>query len=63
MRYELALAQFEEEKYVAAATTLRRAGIEDPYIAEQLTGTPYPEPMPLWRQREPTRSTANQLTN
>ena len=48
MRYELALAQFEEEKYVAAATTLRRAGIENPYIAEQLTGTPFPEPMPLW---------------
>ncbi len=48
MRYELGLAQFEDEKYVDAATTLRHAGIENPYIAEHLTGTLSPEPMPLW---------------
>ena len=48
MRYELGLAQFEDEKYVDAATTLRHAGIENPYIAEHLTGTLFPEPMPLW---------------
>ena len=48
MRYELGLAQFEDEKYVDAATTLRHAGIENSYIAEHLTGTLFPEPMPLW---------------
>ncbi len=48
MRYELGLAQFEDEKYVDAATTLRHAGIENPYIAEHLTGNLFPEPMPLW---------------
>ena len=48
MRYELGLAQFESKKYIKAATTLRLAGIENPYIAEHLTGTPFPGPMPLW---------------
>ena len=56
MRYELALAQFEEEKYLAAATTLRRAGIENPYIAEQLTGTPYqPETDASMARKQPER--------
>ena len=48
MRYELGLAHFEDKKYVDAATTLRHAGIENPYIAEHLTGALFPEPMPLW---------------
>ena len=55
MRYELGLAQFEDEKYVGAATTLRHAGIENPYIAEHLTGTLFPEPMPLMARKQPPR--------
>lgn len=48
MRYETRAGAVEDEKYVDAATTLRHAGIENPYIAEHLTGTLFPEPMPLW---------------
>ena len=47
MRHELALLQFEEGDFVSAVTTLRRALVENPYIAETLL-TGYPaRPMPV----------------
>jgi tetratricopeptide (TPR) repeat protein len=47
-RYEAALVEIMSGKMVEAATILRRAFIENPYIAEILTGTPSPLPMAIW---------------
>jgi tetratricopeptide (TPR) repeat protein len=47
-RYEAALVEIMSGKMVEAATILRRAFIENPYIAEILTGTRSPLPMAIW---------------
>ena len=47
MRYELGLLQFERTRYVEAVTTLRRAMIENPYIADTLLTGETALPMPL----------------
>jgi tetratricopeptide (TPR) repeat protein len=47
-RYEAALVELMSGRMVEAATILRRAFIENPYIAEILTGTPTPLPMAIW---------------
>ena len=47
MRHELALLQFERMTYVEAVTTLRRAMIENPYIADTLLTGRTALPMPL----------------
>lgn len=47
-RYEAALLEIMSGGMVGAATILRRAFVENPYIAEILTGTPRPMPMAIW---------------
>lgn len=47
-RYEAALIEIISGRMVQAATILRRAFVENPYIAEILTGTPRPMPMAIW---------------
>lgn len=47
-RYELALLSFRERDYVAAATSLRRGFIDNPYIPEALLGGGIPMPMAIW---------------
>ena len=47
MRHELGLLQFERTTYVEAVTTLRRAMIENPYIADTLLTGRTALPMPL----------------
>ncbi len=48
MRHELGLAQIEGGAWIEAATTLRRGGIENPYITPMLCGMKAPAPMALW---------------
>lgn len=47
-RYEAALLEIMSDRMVQAATILRRAFIDNPYIAEILCGTPSPLPLAIW---------------
>jgi tetratricopeptide (TPR) repeat protein len=46
--YELALCCMLKGDWVAAATALRRGFAANPYIAEHLSGNPYPLPLAVW---------------
>ena len=46
--YDLGLLRFRQNKYVAAATQLRRAFAANFYIADILCGHPDPEPLSIW---------------
>jgi len=46
--YDLGLLRFKQNKYVAAATQLRRAFTANFYIADILCGYPDPEPLSIW---------------
>ena len=48
MGYELALARIEREAWAEAATALRRADAENPYLAPTLCGMTKPPAMALW---------------
>lgn len=47
-QYDLALLQFRQGKYAAAATSLRRGFIANSYVAEMLSGNPAPAPIAIW---------------
>ena len=46
--YELGLLHFMKGATVAAATSLRRGFVANPYIAEMLCGCPDPMPLAIW---------------
>lgn len=46
--YEAGLLQFRAGNLVAAATSLRRGFVANPYIAETLSGNPEPMPLAIW---------------
>jgi len=46
--YELALYHILHDDWVAAATSLRRGFVTNPYIAEMLTGNTSPAPLAIW---------------
>ena len=48
MGYELALTMMESGRWTEAATVLRRADAENPYIAYRLVFARIPRPMPVW---------------
>lgn len=47
-RYDLALLEFRQGKFAAAATSLRHAFAANGYIAEILCGNPDPSPIAIW---------------
>ncbi|MBB3220879.1 tetratricopeptide repeat protein [Pseudoduganella umbonata] len=52
--YELALAHLHRERWVAAATALRRGFVTNPYVAEILGGNPEPMPHMAWHPDDTT---------
>ena len=48
MGYELALARIRREAWAEAATALRRADADNPYLAPALCGMEHPPGMALW---------------
>lgn len=47
-QYDLALLHLEQGNMIAAATSLRRGFLANPYIAEMLCGNPDPVPLVIW---------------
>ena len=47
-RYELGLLHLQKQKWAEAATSLRYGFVDNPYIAEILSGNPDPMPLPIW---------------
>lgn len=46
--YERGLLHLMDSNWVEAATSLRRGGVANGYIAEMLLGNPAPRPRPIW---------------
>lgn len=56
--YELGLAYLQQERFVEAATALRRGFAANPYIAEILGGHPQPAPLAIWHDEAATPEAA-----
>ena len=50
--YELALCCMLKRDWIGAATALRRGIAANPYIAEFLSGNPYPLPLAIWHDSD-----------
>lgn len=48
----MALCRMLKRDWVGAATALRRGIAADPYIAEFLSGNPYPLPLAIWHDSD-----------